>query len=211
MCSGVSGIAEANKVFSPAFDAAYGQNLQRKLGLTGMGLGSGWVDLLRRTDADGSETTGNVSSDARFVLELFRLMSCCDTDFTRTWRSLLDVPALSEALGARGGGGEILAQIQRDDGVSTKDQVDSVTSRGARRDRIIAEASAAGWDGRDKRDGTVAGVSAQRYVQGVELSDEEVLRPVIGVLTAARVSREHLHHWAAWSREYMARIDSQVA
>lgn len=94
-CAGVSGAAEANDAFSPAFDAAYTAILQRKLGLSGMELGSGWIHPARSGGAASDTTTGEVPSDAKFVLRLFRLMSECRTDYTETWRALLDVPALS--------------------------------------------------------------------------------------------------------------------
>lgn len=108
----MSGVAEAKKVFSPTFDAAYTEHLQRKLGLTNMNLvgGRGWVDILKNQDTDGRshEAVGDVSSDTQFVLELFRLMACTGTDFTKTWQSLINVPSLSEA---RGG----LAECYEDD------------------------------------------------------------------------------------------------
>lgn len=96
--AGYSGVAEANKAFSPAFDAAYTHLLQRKLGLTALKLGNNWVDVLRSEADEASETTREASPDAQFVLELFRLMAGCRADFTDTWRALSDVPALSVAL-----------------------------------------------------------------------------------------------------------------
>ena len=92
----MSGVARANEAFSPAFDAAYTSILQRKLGLSGMELGSGWMHPLRY----GGGAVG-ATKDARFVLEYFRLMSACRVDFTGTWRALLDVPALSVARKSR--------------------------------------------------------------------------------------------------------------
>lgn len=182
MLTGVSGIAEAKKAFSPAFDAAYSEHLQRKLGLTDMKLvgGRGWVDILKSLDADGREheTVGDVSSDTRFVLELFRLMTCTGTDFTNTWQSLMNVPSLSEAQSSRA--------------------------------RVGSEEFFAPTDSSDKNDGAVVEESHQECNEGVELSDEEVLRPITDVLRASRVPREYRGEWACWIRKYMARIDSQV-
>ncbi len=94
--AGLSGVARANEAFSPAFDAAYTSILQRKLGLSGMELGSGWMHPSR----SGGGAAG-ATKDAQFVLEYFRLMSTCRVDFTDTWRALLDVPALSMTRKAR--------------------------------------------------------------------------------------------------------------
>lgn len=91
--AGVSGVAQANQAFSPAFDAAYTTRLERKFGLCGMKLGSGWMHP-SRSDGGGA---GSSTKDAQFVLEFFRLMSACRVDFTDTWRALLGVPALSAA------------------------------------------------------------------------------------------------------------------
>ncbi|CAM9343077.1 unnamed protein product, partial [Hapterophycus canaliculatus] len=99
---GVSGVEEANGAFSPAFDAAYTAILQRKLGLADMELGSGWIHPARCGGKASDKATGEVSSDARFVLRLFWLMSECRTDYTGTWRALLDVPALSATRTAQG-------------------------------------------------------------------------------------------------------------
>lgn len=100
--AGVSGVAEANAAFSPAFDAAYTAHLQKKLGLRGMDLGSGWVNPRRSGGAPPGEMQEKLPRDAQFVLSFFNLMASCRTDFTETWRALLDVPALSERLGATG-------------------------------------------------------------------------------------------------------------
>lgn len=89
--AGVSGVARANEAFSPAFDAAYTTSLERKFGLCGMKLGSGWMHPSRSRGGAAGATT----EDAQFVLKFFRLMSSCRVDFTDTWRALLDVPALS--------------------------------------------------------------------------------------------------------------------
>ncbi|CBJ27840.1 conserved unknown protein [Ectocarpus siliculosus] len=98
---GVSGVAEANAAFSPAFDAAYTVHLQKKLGLSGMDLGSGWIHPRRSGDAPAGEMQEKLPPDAQFVLSFFDLMAACRTDFTETWRALLDVPALSVARKAR--------------------------------------------------------------------------------------------------------------
>eukprot|EP00903_Cladosiphon_okamuranus_P015722 g14512.t1 len=90
---GVSGVARANEVFSPAFDAAYTASLEHKFGLCGMKLGSGWMHPSRSRGVAAGVTT----EDAQFVLDFFRLMSSCRMDFTDTWRALLDVPTLSAA------------------------------------------------------------------------------------------------------------------
>lgn len=99
--AGVSGVAEANAAFSPAFDAAYTAHLQKKLGLRGMDLGSGWIHPQRSGSAPPGEMQENLPPDAQFVLNFFNLMTACRTDFTETWRALLDVPALSVARKAR--------------------------------------------------------------------------------------------------------------
>ncbi|CAM9859545.1 unnamed protein product [Ectocarpus fasciculatus] len=98
---GVSGVAEANAAFSPAFDAAYTAHLQKKLGLRGMDLGSGWVHPRRSGGAPPGEMQEKLPPDAQFVFSFFNLMAACRTDFTETWRALLDVPAQSVARKAR--------------------------------------------------------------------------------------------------------------
>lgn len=192
--AGVSGVARANEAFSPAFDAAYTAHVQRKLGLSGMELGNGWIDKLRTT---GSETFGERSSDAQFVSELFRLMASCRADFTRTWRALIDVPALSLVLHASElSSVRIRARAGKPGGLETSpsgpvgDLASGLLERNLR-GAGIAE------DG-DSLDAIDA------------VTDREALRPVIGILNAAAASNEQMHEWADWVREYMARIDSQV-
>lgn len=103
VCSaGQSGIAEANDAFLPAFDAAYTFRMQRKLGLEGMDLGNDWAAALRSGSAERHQGThATLSWDAVFLLDLLRLMANCRTDFTDTWRALIDVPGSSEALKSR--------------------------------------------------------------------------------------------------------------
>lgn len=85
-------MTQANDAFSPAFDAAYTANLQRKFGLSGMELGSGWMHPLR-----SGGIAPRTTQDAQFVLKFFRLMSACRVDFSDTWRALLEIPASSVA------------------------------------------------------------------------------------------------------------------
>lgn len=40
-------------------------------------------------------------------------------------------------------------------------------------------------------------------------NDEEALRPLLSVLTAARASSEQMREWAAWVRDYSSRIETQ--
>lgn len=40
-------------------------------------------------------------------------------------------------------------------------------------------------------------------------NDEEALRPLLSVLTAAGASSEQMREWTAWVREYSSRIDTQ--
>lgn len=168
--AGVSGVARANETFSPAFDAAYTTNLERKFGLCGMKLGSGWMHPSR--SAGGA--AGGATKDAQFVLEYFRLMSACRVDFTDTWRALLDVPALSAA-----------HKVQQRSGAPVHSGVDG-TQAG------VGRGCASGT-----QEDTICG------------NDEEVLRPLLSVLTAAGASREHKRQWAAWAHDYSSRIDIQ--
>lgn len=166
-----------------------------------MELGSGWVDVLRDGDASPSETSEmkvELSSDAQFVSRFFRLMTTCETDFTDTWRALLDVPALSMVpkatspaglkvrVGKEGiAGGQASTSVGLDEG--------STRVPGGNRNR---DSTAEGWSTRDG--------------DAPEVTDEEALRPLFSVLRATGVSSDRMRGWAGWTREYMARIDTQV-
>lgn len=190
--AGYSGVAEASKAFSPAFDAAYTGLLQRKLGLTALKLGSNWSDILRSEVDEANETIREASPDARFVLELFRLMASCRADFTDTWRALSDVPALSVALHTtRPAGLPSAGRHQHRAGVDASDLDQDRAERV--RDRSSNKYGSAGGNERDW-----------------EMSDNELLQPLRAVLKDSVASSAHMRDWATWTREYMARIDSQV-
>lgn len=195
----MSGVAEANEAFSPAFDAAYTAHLERKLGLAGMELGNGWVDLLRNGAAGIGETKGQLSPDANFVLEFFVLMSTCRTDFTRTWRALLDVPAFSVALRNKcSSGSRFQSKAERltlNKTPSSKgcDPLSKDLGRGGQNPPITSDAD-------NSQDG-----------YRVEITDEEALRPFLAILKEAEVSNKQIQAWAAWIREYMVRIDTQAS
>lgn len=196
--AGVSGVAEADKAFSPAFDSTYTAHLQRKFGLTGMELGSGWVDLLRDGGASSCETKADLSSDAQFVLRFFGLMATCGTDFTDTWRALLHVPALSTVPPKKTG----LENVGlKEEGIagrqaSTYEGLDGAGTRISGKHR--------------NGDSTSEGCCTRDGVES-EVTDEEVLRPLVKVLKAAGVSSDRMTGWAKWLREYMGRIDTQAS
>lgn len=196
--AGVSGVAEADKAFSPAFDSAYTNHLQRKLGLTGMELGSGWVDVLRDGGASPCETKTELSPDARFVSRFFRLMSTCETDFTDTWRALLDVPALSTVPKPTSAGLEVR--------VGTEGIAEGPASTSVGLDDAGKRAPV----GSRNRDSTAKGCCTLDG-DGPDVTDEDVLRPLVPVLRAAGASSDRMGDWAEWTREFMARIDTQAS
>lgn len=173
-------MTQANDAFSPAFDAAYTANLQRKLGLFGMELGNGWMHP-SRSGGGGPHTT----KDAQFVLEYFRLMSACRVDFSDTWRALLDVPASSVADQAHQFSGQL---VQSGD-----------STMGAKR------APYAGLDSAEKVGRCGASGTEEDTICS---TDEEVLQPLLSVLQAAGASSEQMQQWASWVREYRSRIDT---
>lgn len=196
--AGVSGVAEANKAFSPEFDFTYTSHLQRKFGLTGMELGGGWVDALRSGGTSPCEMKAGLSSDAQFVWRFFQLMSTCETDFTDTWRALLDVPALSKVPKMTPGGLEVrlVKEVIAGGQVSTPVGLDDAGTRAS--------------GGSQNREST-AEECCTRDGDGSELPDEDALRPLVSVLRAAGVSSDQMRGWAEWTREYMARIDTQAS
>lgn len=204
--AGYSGVDEAKKAFSPAFDAAYTDLLQRKLGLTALKLGSNWVDVLsseadeanKATNEATNEATREASPDAQFVLELFRLMAGCRADFTDTWRALIDVPTLSVALNTTRSSGVPLTG-----GHGRRAGVDASPCEGAR--DSDEDRRGKGRDSAGNKNGSVDGNGREW-----EMSDDELLRPLRDVLKASGASSTQMRGWATWTREYMARIDFQV-
>lgn len=175
----MAGVTQATDAFSPAFDAAYTANLQRKLGLFGMELGSGWMHPSR--SGGGAPST---TKDAEFVLNYFRLMSACRVDYTDTWRALLDIPAASVSGNAHQSSGP---RVQS--GASTVGETDPYEG--------LDSGEKLGRRGTsDTEEGSICG------------TDEEVLRPVLPVLKAAGASSEQMREWVPWVREYSSRIDT---
>lgn len=174
-------MTQANEAFSPAFDAAYTANLERKLGLFGMELGSGWMHPSR--SGGGAPRT---TKDARFVLTYFRLMSACRVDFTDTWRALLDVPASSVAGKAH---------------PFSEPRMQSEAGTMGGKPRPCARLGAADKAGNRCASSTEEGIICN--------TDEEMLRPLLSVLKAAGTSSEQMREWASWVREYSSRIDTQ--
>lgn len=195
----MSGVAEANKAFSPAFDSTYTNHLQRKFGLTGMELGSGWVDALRDGGTPPCETKAELSSDAQFVWRFLRLMSTCETDFTDTWRALLDVPALSA-----------VPKTTTPEGLEVRSGKEGIAGGQACTSVGLDDAGTKAPEGSQNRDGT-AEECCTRDGGGSEVTDGDALRPLITVLRAAGVSSDRMRGWAEWTREYMARIDTQAS
>lgn len=197
--AGVSGVAEANKAFSPEFDITYTNHLQRKFGLTGMELGSGWVDALRDGGTSPCEMKTELSSDAQFVLRFFQLMSTCETDFTDTWRALLDVPALSTVPKITPAGLEVRV-------------VKEGMARGQASTTVgLDDAGTGAPGGSQNRESAAEECCCTRDGDGSQVPDEKALRPLVSVLRAAGVSSDQMRDWAEWTRDYMARIETQAS
>lgn len=192
--SGYSGLAQANEAFSPAFDAAYTSCLQRKLGLVGMELGGGWTAALRSGAVQTRNGTAGVPPDARFVFDLLRLMADSGTDFTHTWRSLIEVPALSVALNSKRN-----AAFHR---------------RLDQEERIGVDASAFTQVGKVEMgvpDVSFDDWARESTAEILDITDEDCLQPLSTVLKDAKASSQQMLAWVRWTREYMALIDSHVS
>lgn len=194
--AGLSGVARANEAFSPAFDDAYTTYVQNKLGLAGMDLGEGWMHESRSEGCkrgagsnNGSSDSKGITSDAVFVMELFGLMADAETDFTDTWRALMEVPALSAA------SNETMSFLSAR---APKGPIPPETVSRSSPPHEVEKASV----GTELSDGT----GYSRIIR-----DEECLRPLRKVLEVAKVSSEQAGRWGRWIGEYMARIDSQVS
>lgn len=196
--AGVSGVAQANKAFSPAFDSAYTAHLQRKFGLTGMELGSGWVDVVRDGGVSRCETKSELSSDAQFVSRFLGLMATCGTDFTDAWRALLGVPALSTVPKTKTESEEVRLGKEGIAGgqAGTYEGLDEAGMRAP---------------GKHRNGDNTSGGCCPRDGDGPEVTDEEALRPLLKVLRAAGMSSDRMRDWAEWTRAYMARIDTQAS
>lgn len=179
----------------------YTTRLERKLGLTGMELGSGWVDLLKGEGSDNHESKDKANEwtpDGQFVMRLLHLMSDSGTDFTNTWQALADVPASSAGLPK-----------------STRSLLDaSMTMRESDTTGLRPPACTNGHSTGASTSGSNDAIGSQGGdLTGTHrpfMSDEEILRPLLALLVTAKASSTQRQEWAVWTREYMARIDSQV-
>lgn len=73
--------------------------------------------------------------------------------------------------------------------------------------QLSGAAVRSGADGTDV--GGRRGCASDTEEETIGGSDEEALRPLRSVLTAAGASDVQMREWAAWVREYSSRIDSQ--
>lgn len=194
--AGQSGIAEANAVFSPAFDEAYTLHLQRKLGLEGMELGDEWVAALRHPSEERSGTLA-IPSDREFVMDLMRLMADCGTDFTDTWRAFIEVPPMSVALRRKVSSGSRPRSAE-------EMQPESNAMPMSREREGLGDPDFGYRDGSNWEERTKTRVN-------IDVTDDECLRPLSAVLTAAGTSGDRKKQWARWIRRYMARIDTQAS
>lgn len=163
-----------------------------------MDLGNGWTAALRSGSVEPSKgTPALLSRDAVFLLDFLRLMADCRTDFTDTWRALMEVPALSVALKSRD-----FLELRMRAGARVEP---STGSNGVRTvDPGLGEDGNWACDSSD-------GEAASKSHGNMEGWDDECLQPLAAILARAKPSRKQRRQWAQWIRQYMARIDTQAS